>query len=332
MAEAMAGPHRGVRAGTDRARDRRRGAARAGQLLALAVSSHPYAATFSTGTKCAPREVATDAAGNVYVACAEKGANNLYGSIRKFDSSGTPVSFTANQPYINGNEIDEDPAANTTGFERLPEFGQQIKLAVDRSNSLRSGYIYADTGNATGNVDIFDPTGKYVTSLKSSPGMQPTGVGVDEHGFVYVFWEGLYTHIGKYNPETYLEVERINDTNGEEEELAGEVLHRALLHPDPPRLDRGGMDGMGYRILRRRIRGAAHRQVGGRPVDDQTASRIRHQPGVQDRFRVALHGRKIRNRKLPRKMPPAAPPDRRKDLQTALLDRRPHVRSRPDHQ
>lgn len=195
-----------------------------GSSTALAVSSHPYSLTFGTGGHCEPREVATDKLGDVYVACAAQGTNGLYGSIRKFDPNGNPVNFTANRPYISGNEIDEDPAANTTGFERPPEFGQQIKLAVDKSNSLRSGYIYADTGNATGNVDIFDPTGKYVTSFKSGPGMQPTGVGVDQSGFVYVIWEGLYTHISKYNPETYLEVERINTTNGEEEELSGKVF------------------------------------------------------------------------------------------------------------
>ena len=195
----------------------------------------PIATTFSTGGNCGPREVATDAAGNVYVACADKGLNGLYGSIRKFSPSGSPLNFTANQPYIEGNEINEDPGPNTTGFERPPQFGMQTMLAVDRSNSLRSGYIYADTGNATGNVDIFDPTGKYVTSFKSSPGMEPTGVGVGPDGYVYVMWEGIYGRISKYNPETYLEVERINTTNGEGESLSREGVHRPLLRPHPAR-------------------------------------------------------------------------------------------------
>ena len=206
-----------------------------GTPSALAVGSHPFATTFSTGASCGPREVAEDAAGNVFVVCAGTSSKGQTGSIRKFSPSGVPINFTASQPYIVGNEIAEDPGPNSTGFERPPAFGSQTMLAVDKSNSLRSGYIYADTGGATGNVDIFDPTGKYVTSFKSGPGMEPTGVGVGPDGYVYVMWGGLFTRISKYNPETYLEVERINTVNRESEPLIGTVYTGACcvrIRPD----------------------------------------------------------------------------------------------------
>jgi hypothetical protein len=194
-----------------------------GSGSALAVSSHPYATTFPTGGTGNHREVATDKVGNVYVACEAEGANGLRGSIRKFDSSGNPANFTASEPYINGNEINEDPAPNTSGFEQEPEFGNYIILAVDKSNSVRSGYIYVNSPQLN-NVDIFDPTGKYVTSIKSSPGMEPAGVGVGPDGYVYVMWAGFFTHIGKYDPETYIEVERINTTNGVSEFPYGDLF------------------------------------------------------------------------------------------------------------
>src|SRR5262245_58777201 len=49
---------------------------------ANAASTHPFQLEFPTGPNCEPRDVATDAAGNVYVACAGLGANEKRGSLR----------------------------------------------------------------------------------------------------------------------------------------------------------------------------------------------------------------------------------------------------------
>jgi hypothetical protein len=202
---------------------------------AFAISSHPYALTFSTGSKCAPREVATDKNGFVFVVCAEENEHGQVGSIRKFDSSGNPVEFSNQSlPYVDGNEIWEDPAPNTTNFGGNPAFGSHAIIAVDKSNGLRSGYIYVDS-ETTGNIDVFDPSGKYVTSIKQIPGGSLDGVGVDSSGYVYAMWSGLYAHIAKYNPETYIEIERINVWRGENEPLVGNIYNGACcvrIRPD----------------------------------------------------------------------------------------------------
>ena len=78
---------------------------------ASAATTHTPVTEWSTGEKCGPRSVATDAAGNVYVVCSKVGNNELVGSVRKFSSTGTPIPFTKSAPYISGNEIKEDPAA-----------------------------------------------------------------------------------------------------------------------------------------------------------------------------------------------------------------------------
>ena len=180
---------------------------------AHAASTHPYQLEFPTGPNCEPRDVATDAAGNVYVACAGLGANEKRGSLRKFSPTGNPIPFQANAPYISGNEINDAPLG--------PALGASLYIDVDRSNSIRSGYMYLSSysGGFAGsrNVEIFAPSGQYVTAIKSDLQQgTPAGVGVDDKGYVYVLFTtaipGFYNHISKYDPQNFLEVERLRIT------------------------------------------------------------------------------------------------------------------------
>ena len=184
---------------------------------ALGASTHPFKEEFPTGPNCEPREVATDAAGNVYVACQGVGVNEKQGSLRKFSPTGTPIPFSASESYISGNEITENPANPKQGFKGPYEFGQNMFIDVDKSGAT-PGYIYISDYNGftsgSGFVDIFEPSGKYLTSIKGETGKGfPGGVGIDQNGFIYVVFEGGPTaRISKYDPNTLQELKRILPT------------------------------------------------------------------------------------------------------------------------
>ena len=186
---------------------------------ASAATTHTPVTEWSTGEKCGPRAVATDAAGNVYVACGKPGNNELVGSVRKFSSTGTPIPFTKSAPYISGNEINEDPAAVSGNDPReKAQFGSDTFIAVDKS-SARPGYIYVSgsatfsLGGSSDSIDVFAPSGEYVTSIRAA-GLDGRAGGVDvgPDGSVYVMWEGGVTegHVSKYNPTDFHEVRRWN--------------------------------------------------------------------------------------------------------------------------
>jgi hypothetical protein len=184
---------------------------------ASAATTHTPVTEWSTGEKCGPRAVATDAAGNVYVVCSKIGNNELVGSIRKFSSSGAPIPFTKSAPYITGNEITEDPAA-VQGFDprETPQFGADAFIAVDKS-SARPGYIYVSGsqtfafGGSSDAIDVFAPSGEYVTSIRAGllDGFA-AGVDVGTDGSIYVMWSGglMEGHVSKYNPTDFHEVKR----------------------------------------------------------------------------------------------------------------------------
>jgi hypothetical protein len=184
---------------------------------AFAASTHPFKEEWSTGPNCEPREVATDAAGNVYVACAAPGVNEKQGSLRKFSPTGTPIPFTASEPYINGNEISENPANPAQGFKGPYEWGRNMVIDVDKSGA-KPGYIYISDNSGfsggSGFIDIFEPSGKYLTSIKGETGKGfPAGVGLDQNGFIYGVFEGGQTaRISKYDPNTLQEIGRILPT------------------------------------------------------------------------------------------------------------------------
>ncbi len=191
---------------------------------ASAASTHTPVTEWSTGPEeCGPRAVATDAAGNVYVVCSKKQSNENVGSIRKFSPNGTPIPFTKAAPYISDNEINGDPgnSEHTCVFcqeEVPPQFGSNAWIAVDKS-SARPGYIYVAAattfsfGGSSQAVDIFAPSGEYVTSIRG--GLQDgraAGVDIGPNGTLYVMWEGSLTagHVSKYSPVDYHELERWN--------------------------------------------------------------------------------------------------------------------------
>jgi hypothetical protein len=181
---------------------------------AVAASTHPYVATYTTGAKCAAEDIATDAEGNYYVACTAKGLNNKFGSIRKFDPNGNPLPWTGSASYISGNELTENPVSSRGGGG---EWGYVNMIDVDTSNSIRKGYVYVFDYWGTGSVDVFDPAGEYVTTLGSEwANGSPSGVGVDDKGYVYLVYESFWGgHVTKFDPVNYNELERIQPSREE---------------------------------------------------------------------------------------------------------------------
>jgi hypothetical protein len=177
---------------------------------ALGASTHPFKEEW-TAPGCTIRDLATDAAGNVYVACSNVGTNEKIGSVRKFSPTGTAIPFTASVPYVSGNEINENPANSQTG-----QFGSVLSIDVDKS-SARPGFIYVSSagggaGQNSESVEVFAPSGEYQTSLLGEffTG-ESSGVGLDQDGFVYTVSEGCCgrAHMSKYDPTSFHEVLRL---------------------------------------------------------------------------------------------------------------------------
>ena len=99
-------------------------------------------------------------AGDFYV------TNSFGGGIQAFDESGEPAPFTAVASYISGNTLEGAPSG---------AFGEVCGVAVDGS-----GAIYV--GDFGGNVDIYAPSGEFLTSLAAPA---PCSVAVDSAGNVY---------------------------------------------------------------------------------------------------------------------------------------------------
>ena len=81
--------------------------------------------------KCDPRDVATDAAGNVYVACEAKGERLCRSDPEILADGGTDL-VQAPVPYVSGNEINEDP---NNSFEGIHQIGPNSMIAVDKSSN-----------------------------------------------------------------------------------------------------------------------------------------------------------------------------------------------------
>jgi hypothetical protein len=180
---------------------------------ALGASTHPFKEEWSVGSGCTPRDVATDAAGNVYVACEAVGTNGKQGAIRKFSPTGATIPFTAPVPYVAGNEITEDPGNGDVGGEH--QFGPNIEIDVDKS-SANPGFIYVSGSSAfassSESIDIFAPSGEYLTSIPGGEQIgEAAGVGLDQNGRIYVAFGGGFgrAHISIFEPNSFQEVRRL---------------------------------------------------------------------------------------------------------------------------
>src|SRR3954447_292006 len=70
---------------------------------ALGLTTHNFAMEINVGGNCgqasfegshsSPHDLTTDGQGNLYVMCCGKGANGLWGSIKRFHPDGTPFPF-----------------------------------------------------------------------------------------------------------------------------------------------------------------------------------------------------------------------------------------------
>ena len=192
--------------------------------MPLRSTRHPFKEEWSVGAGCSPRGVASDNAGNLYVVCnALRSDGERRGAIRKFSPTGNPINFTANTQEVEGNEIIMDPANQSTGSVLDPEatahqFGCDDYIDVDKSPA-HPGYIFVSGnptfcfGGSSQSVDIFLPSGKYLTSIRA-PAFdgQASGVGIDQEGYVYVNWSGgaRQEHVSKYDKTDFHELERFS--------------------------------------------------------------------------------------------------------------------------
>ena len=144
---------------------------------AFAAVGHSVVRTFSTGPNSTPRAVATDAAGNVYVA-------EMDGQrIEKFDSAGSPVSFSASAPYIEGNRLVGIAGGSFPAFNP----GYHLGIAVDNSAGPTQGTIYLSIErDGDSAVLAYAPTGLYLGRLGEASNYR-CGVAVSPgDGSVYV--------------------------------------------------------------------------------------------------------------------------------------------------
>jgi hypothetical protein len=169
-------------------------------LLALAIlpgaasatPSHHYAGPVDPGVDpvypsapCHIWDLDVDVEENIYALCGGSTQGNNYGSgavVKKFDKNGNPVPFTANEPYIQGNTLIEDPYPEAAENEFGKSFQNEGAIAVDTSSSATAGYIYIITGQ---HLDVLKPSGQYVGSLSPTGAFGIDSVATDPEGNVY---------------------------------------------------------------------------------------------------------------------------------------------------
>jgi hypothetical protein len=145
----------------------------------------------------------------VYVSCWNGeflywgGSTTAVDIVKKFDYDGNPLAFTAVAPYLEDNEIQQDPA-------NIPNvFFNNAELAVDNSESDNHGRLFVTSAQ---DLDVFEPTGKFLLSVfQPDEDISPNeleGVDVDEDGFFYVTTQHPFSPIKKYNT-AFNEVERL---------------------------------------------------------------------------------------------------------------------------
>src|SRR5215213_8546804 len=170
---------------------------------AAAITTHPFDHSIDVGPSCGAGNQGNgdlayvESTQLIYVVCPGQGFPTPP-EIRRFDLDGNAVPFTAAGDYISGNRLTGTPdPASANG-----QFGSPSTIAVDNS-SVHNGYLYVASYWGPGNINIFDPTGRWVGSIPT-PGNAgaPMSVGVDRQGYIYAgtstgFGRG---HISKFDP------------------------------------------------------------------------------------------------------------------------------------
>jgi hypothetical protein len=154
---------------------------------ATAAPVRPHA-TFGEGAFTAPQSVAVDqSGGEVYVL-----DSGFPGTISRFDATGNPAPFSAlaGSNVLNGSDAGSD--ADQTPQNGFAFFGSGSQIAVDASGGPTDGDIYV-SDSQHGVVDVFAPSGAYLTQLTGSATPQGSfaaatscGVATDPSGTLYV--------------------------------------------------------------------------------------------------------------------------------------------------
>ena len=216
-------------------------------LLALAVG--PAAASADT-THVFQKYITLAGAGDVQPEGVDSQGNlivwdNAHHAVAKFDADGNPVNFSA----LGTNEIDGagnhecpsvpadcDQVVSTNGFETTTESNTPVTnvVAIDHSGGPANGYIYVvndfyNQGETEGEVDVFDPSGRYRGKLDETqvtPDTRGMGgpfgnvflgdISVASNGVVYVLVPAVLTlqHVDRYVPI---------DGNPEHDQFSGQI-------------------------------------------------------------------------------------------------------------
>ena len=186
----------------------------------LAIPGTPALAAFNhnvvedvfkvSGTCQRTRDIALDEDDElIYVSCHNGeflywgGSTSPVDVIRRFNYDGEPVAFTAVSPYIEDNELKNDPG-------NLPKvFFHTAEIAVDNSNTFNNGRLYVTSAQ---DLEVFEPDGSYLLSIfQPTENLSPNrleGVDVDEDGYMYLTKQRPFSPIKKYDTG-FKEVERL---------------------------------------------------------------------------------------------------------------------------
>src|SRR5215213_6090556 len=166
---------------------------------ASAETSRPLLKTIKFPDNEYATQVATDAAGNVYATVRTNNAPTT-GLIRKFDSEGNPVNFTAVAPYISGNAI----SATAEGDPIEVDGSFPAGIAVDKTGGPTDGYIYVTEYFAKGGGAVFayKPSGEYAGYFDAFGFNLQCAVALDQtNGNVHV-GDGFFTNSVRRYPAT----------------------------------------------------------------------------------------------------------------------------------
>jgi hypothetical protein len=172
---------------------------------ALAIYSHndPAPSTFLVSPECAEiQDISILEPENlIYVSCAT--SSSLFTSdfkILRFHLDGSPAPFSANEPYINGNEITSDPGNE---YGSLGGSSTHVFIAVDSSSSVNHGRLFI---TSVPGISVFNFSGEFAFEIPQRVEQccvpnENEGVDVDSNGFIYIISHSPSGRISKYTPQ-----------------------------------------------------------------------------------------------------------------------------------